>query len=66
MMPVLALVEEVLTILPGLIQLGVNVVGLVQQTRAVLDANAAPDDATWASLDAQITALQAELAKDPD
>lgn len=59
------LAQEIVGLIGPLAQLGLNVTGLVLQTRAVLDENAAPGNAQWDALDAQIKNLQAELAKDP-
>lgn len=63
----LAIVEAALAFEPvaeKLITAGINVAGIVSQIRASLDANAAPDDASWQQADAAVNALMVR-ALDP-
>lgn len=62
---IIALITEVLSLAPQIAQAGISIAGLVSNVRSVLDANSAPDDATWAALDQQVKDLQAQLAQDP-
>jgi hypothetical protein len=62
---VLALIAEVLSLAPQLISAGMDITNLVVKARAALDANAAPSDADWQALDAQVSALHASLNTDP-
>lgn len=64
-MGALAIATTVLELLPSLIQAGINVVGLIESTSATIklaqSENRDPTDAEWAALDAQISALRAQL-----
>ena len=62
-MEVLALVGEVVGILPSLVSLGVDVANLVTKTQAVIDANKGPTEDDWNALDQQVTALRAQFAQ---
>ncbi len=62
---ILALVAEILSMVPQLVQAGISIAGIVSKVEDVLAANAAPDDATWQALDQQVKDLQAQLAQDP-
>jgi len=62
---ILALVSQVLAVLPSAIQLGINVEGLITRTLQIVQQPAA---ATEADLDAAMTeimALKAQLDADP-
>ena len=59
---ILALIAEVMSMVPQMVQAGLSIVGIVQKAQDVLAANAAPDDPTWAALDQQVKDLQAQLA----
>ena len=61
----LALIAEILSMVPQIASAGISIADLVSKTRAVLDENAAPGDAQWDALDAQVKDLQAQLAVDP-
>lgn len=56
---------QILQILPPLLAAGKDVAGLIQNGNAALktmtDEKRDPTDAEWAALNAQITALRAEL-----
>lgn len=56
---VIALVTEILSLVPTIAQVGIAVAGLITKARAVIDASAAPDDPTWNALDAQVKAHEA-------
>lgn len=64
-MGALAITTTVLQLLPSLIQAGIDVVGLINSTNSVISAAQAagrdPTDAEWNALDAQISALRAQL-----
>ncbi len=62
---VLALIAEVLALAPQAISAGIDVANLISKARGALDANAAPSDADWQALDAQVKDLQARLNTDP-
>lgn len=62
---VLALIAEIISMVPQIAAAGVSIADLVAKTRSVLDANAAPGDADWAALDQQVRDLQAQLNNDP-
>lgn len=63
--PILALVAEIVSLVPQAISAGLDVVALVQKARDVLDANAAPSDVDWQALDQQVNDLRARLNADP-
>ena len=64
-MPALAIATAVLQLLPSLLQAGIDVMGLLTSTNAVISQAQAegrdPTDAEWQALDAQISALRAQL-----
>lgn len=64
-MPALAYAIELLTVLPNLISAGANVMQLVTDGKAKLEAMQAekrdPTPAEWDALNAQIAALRKEL-----
>lgn len=62
---IIALIAEILSLAPQIASAGISIAGIVQKARTVLDANAAPGDADWEALDAQVKDLQAQLAVDP-
>ena len=62
---VLALITEILGLVPQIASAGIAIAGIIQKARDVLDANAAPGDADWDALDAQVHDLQVQLAIDP-
>ena len=59
---VLALITEILSMAPQIASAGISIAGIISKAQAVLAANAAPDDPTWAALDQQVKDLQAQLA----
>lgn len=65
MSAILALVAEIVAMVPSAVQAGIDVANLVQKARDVLDANAAPSDADWQALDQQVNDLRAALNTDP-
>ncbi len=62
---ILALVAEILSLVPQITSAGISIAGIVSKARAVLDANGAPGDADWDALDQQVKDLQAQLNQDP-
>jgi hypothetical protein len=58
------LVKEFIAAAPAMIEAGINFAGMWTQSRAVLDAAAAPDDPTWAELDKGVSDLKTR-ALDP-
>ena len=62
---IVALIAELLGLVPQMAQAGIAIAGIVQKARDVLDANAAPGDPDWDALDGQIKGLQEQLAQDP-
>lgn len=64
-MGALAITTTVLQLLPSLIQAGIDVIGLVNSTTAVITKaqaeNRDPTDQEWNALDSQISALRAQL-----
>lgn len=62
---VVALITEILGLIPQITSAGISIAGLVSNVRSVLNASGAPDDPTWQALDTQVKDLEAQLAKDP-
>ncbi len=64
-MPALAIATSVLQLLPALLQAGIDVMGILQSTNAVISKaqaeNRDPTDAEWNALDTQISGLRAQL-----
>lgn len=58
---VLGLVSAVMANLPGMISAGMDVYELFTKTKAVIDSNKGPGADEWNALDAQVTALQAQV-----
>jgi hypothetical protein len=60
----LALIAQILALVPTLVSAGISIAGLVGNIRNALTEVGAPDDTTWQQLDAQCTALEQQFQKD--
>lgn len=61
-MPILSIVTQVLSLIPGLVAAGHDISGLVGQAVSAINSGSTdPTDAQWQALDAQVKALQAQL-----
>lgn len=63
-MPV-ALISQLLGLLPSVVSASADVLSLIAATKAALDSGAPPTDAQWAAVNAQLDALTARLEQDP-
>lgn len=64
MNPVFALIDEILTAIPGMAAAGIAVANLISNISAVLSAQAAPDDPTWQDLDARCAQARQQFEAD--
>ncbi|MBN9488667.1 MAG: hypothetical protein J0H44_15625 [Alphaproteobacteria bacterium] len=63
---ILPIVTQVLSLIPGLVAAGVEIVSLVESTvKALQSGSANPTDDVWQAVDAQIAANTAKLNADP-
>ena len=63
---ILPIVTQVLSLIPGLIAAGVEIVSLVESTvKALQSGSTNPSDEVWQAVDAQIAANTAKLNTDP-
>ena len=62
---VLALITEILALVPQLAAAGISVVSLMEKAKAALESNAAPSDVDWQDAHAQTTALLQQLNSEP-
>lgn len=59
---ILAIVAQVLALLPSLVVTGQSIQALAEQTIAAINSGSTdPTDAQWAALDATVQQLQAQL-----
>jgi len=63
---ILPIVTQVLSLIPGLVAAGVEIVSLVESTvKALQSGSTNPSDEVWQAVDAQIAANTAKLNTDP-
>lgn len=63
---IVALLAQIIAMLPGLIAAGVQVEGLIARVqKAIAGGSADPTDEDWAAVNAELDALTAQLNKDP-
>ena len=63
---ILPIVTQVLSLIPGLVAAGVEIVTLVESTvKALQSGSTNPSDDVWQAVDAQIAANTAKLNTDP-
>lgn len=63
---ILPIVTQVLSLIPGLVAAGVEIVSLVESTvKALQSGSTNPSDDVWQAVDAQIAANTAKLNTDP-
>jgi hypothetical protein len=63
---ILPIVTQVLSLIPGLVAAGVEIVSLVESTvKALQSGSTNPTDDVWQAVDAQIAANTAKLNTDP-
>lgn len=61
----LALVNELLPLIPVLISAGQNVAGLIDKIKGVQSASGAPTDAQWTDINTLLDQYEVQLNKDP-
>lgn len=61
----LALISQLLGLLPAVIEASDEVIGLINRAKAAIDSGADPSDEQWTQLNAELDALTARLNKDP-
>ena len=61
MASIVALLAQILAMVPQLVSAGIDIADLVSKTKAVIDANKVPGDAEWDALDATVARLQAPV-----
>jgi hypothetical protein len=63
---IIAILTQIIALLPALIAAGVQIEGLVARvTAAVNSGSTDPTDAQWQAVNAELDALTAQLNKDP-
>ncbi len=63
---IIALLMQVITLLPALIQAGIEIQGLIKRVQdAVGSGSMDPTDAMWQAVNAEIDALRTQLNTDP-
>ncbi len=60
----LALIAQVLAMIPSLLSAGIAVEGLIDKIRVALGEAGAPGNPEWDALDAQCAAIEATFQKD--
>lgn len=66
MATIIALLAQIIALMPALIAAGVEVQGLIARVQAaVASGSADPTDAMWTALDAEVATLRSALAQDP-
>lgn len=66
MATIVALLAQIISLMPALIAAGVQVEGLIARVQAaVASGSTDPTDAQWTALDAEVATLRSALAQDP-
>lgn len=58
---ILALVAQIIALVPTLVSAGIDVADLIANARKVIDENRVPSDPEWDALDAAVTSLQQQF-----
>lgn len=66
MAAIVAILAQIIAMLPGLIAAGVQIEGLIARVQAAVAGGATdPSDASWQAVNAELDALTAQLNQDP-
>ena len=66
MTSIVAILAQIIAMLPGLIAAGVQIEGLLARVQAAVQGGSEdPSDAAWTAVNAELDALTAQLNQDP-